>query len=33
MTRDQLIGAATDILNRPKDPQKIFTAHNCANEM
>jgi hypothetical protein len=33
MTRDQLVGAATEILNRPEYRRKIFTAHNCANEM
>jgi hypothetical protein len=33
MTREQLVGAATEILNRPENRRNIFTAHNCANEM
>jgi hypothetical protein len=33
MTRDELVNAATAILNRPENRRNIFTAHNCANEM
>jgi hypothetical protein len=33
MTRAELVGAATEILSRPKLRQKIFTVHHCANEM
>lgn len=33
MTRDELTDAATEILNRSGYRRKIFTAHNCANEM
>ncbi len=33
MTRDQLVEAATEVLNRPKLRRDIFTAHHCANEL
>lgn len=33
MTRGQLVAAATEILNRPHLREKIFTVHNCKNEM
>jgi hypothetical protein len=33
MTRDQLLVAATEILNRREYRDKLFIAHNCKNEM
>ena len=33
MTRDQLVEAATEVLNRPKLRRDIFTAHHCANKL
>jgi hypothetical protein len=33
VTRAELVGAATRILNRPELQKRIFTAHNCKNEM